>query len=322
MPGLIALLQSLLLVVSGPPTSPEDLALRVADAEGYFAREGLAVTLRTTRAEVGAAEALAQGQADLAATSLEALLRFGYRDARRVPRLVFGLTAAPPVALLVSADLSASVRSVEQLGGLRIGVTSPGAPEHVWLHALLRAAGLGMTQVEVVSLGTLPLAAALEAGQVQAALVPEPYAGRLLAQGAAVLLADLRSPKAVAAAVGGATVNAAVFARPDDGLHARVLSAFARAVVAAQRRIAEAGPVQLAAALPRSVVGLPDDFERRVEAARRAALGGGAVTREQLERTVAMIRATAPLPPSPRWPGAERMLGIPPLSSGQPSPSR
>jgi hypothetical protein len=34
---------------------------------------------KTTRAEVGAAEALAQGQADLAATSLEAVLRFATR---------------------------------------------------------------------------------------------------------------------------------------------------------------------------------------------------------------------------------------------------
>ena len=51
--GLILLLQSLTIAVSGPATSPEYLPLRVAQAEGYFAREGLAVTLKTTRAEVG-----------------------------------------------------------------------------------------------------------------------------------------------------------------------------------------------------------------------------------------------------------------------------
>jgi len=99
--GLIVLLQALTLAVSGPPTSSEYLPIRVAEAEGHFAREGLTVTIRTTRAESGAAEALAQGQVDLAATTLEAVLRFGPRSATQAPRLVFGLTAAPPVALVV-----------------------------------------------------------------------------------------------------------------------------------------------------------------------------------------------------------------------------
>src|SRR5437867_7603167 len=73
--GLILLLQTLTLAVSGPATSSEYLPIRVAEAEGYFAREGLEVRVRTTRAESGAAEALAQGQVDLTATTLEALLR-------------------------------------------------------------------------------------------------------------------------------------------------------------------------------------------------------------------------------------------------------
>ena len=61
-------------------TSPEYFPLRVAEAEGFFTREGLEVTIQTTRAEPGAAEALVQGQADLAATSLDAMLRFGPRS--------------------------------------------------------------------------------------------------------------------------------------------------------------------------------------------------------------------------------------------------
>src|SRR2546430_17737414 len=93
--GAIILAQALTLAVSWPTSSPEYLPLRVADAEGYFAKEGLTVTVKTTRAEPGAAEALAQGQADLAATSLEAMLRFGPRTSKQAPRLVLGLTAAP-----------------------------------------------------------------------------------------------------------------------------------------------------------------------------------------------------------------------------------
>ena len=60
--------------MSGPPTSPEYLPIRVAEAEGYFAAEGLAITVRTTRAESGAAEAVAQGQADQLAAEITQFL--------------------------------------------------------------------------------------------------------------------------------------------------------------------------------------------------------------------------------------------------------
>src|SRR3989442_9295 len=145
--GLIVLLQTLILAVSGPATSPEYLPIRVAEAEGYFAAEGLAVTVRTTRAESGAAEALAEGQADLVATTLEAILRFGLRAASQAPRLVFGLTAAPPVALLVAAPHVAAVRSIEDLSALRVGVATPGAPEHAWFGWHLARAGLSVAQM-------------------------------------------------------------------------------------------------------------------------------------------------------------------------------
>src|SRR5438128_10022455 len=123
--GLILLLQALTIAVSGPPTSAENLPLRLADAHGYFAREGLAVTLKTTRAEVGAAEALAQGQVDLAATSLEAILRFGPRQPRQMSKLVLGLTAAPPVALLATKSLDGPLTSVKRPVGWRIDVPPP-----------------------------------------------------------------------------------------------------------------------------------------------------------------------------------------------------
>src|SRR5882762_3759734 len=172
--GAIILAQALTLAVSGPTSSPEYLPLRVAEAEGYFAKEGLAVTLTTTRAEPGAAEALAQGQVDLAATSLEAILRFGPRTARQAPRLVLGLTAAPPVALVATKSLDGTLTSVKNLVGLRIGVATPGAPEHAWLNAILARAGVPLMQVDIVSLGTRGLVTGLETGDVQAGLVAEP----------------------------------------------------------------------------------------------------------------------------------------------------
>lgn len=311
--GLIVLLQSLTIAVSGPPTSPEYLPLRVAEAEGYFAREGLAVTLRTTRAEVGAAEALAQGQVDLAATALEALLRFGPREDRQASQLVFGLTAAPPVAVLVSRRLAGTVRSVKDLSGLRVGVAAPGAPEHTWFGALLARAGLRLTQVELVSLGTRGLVAGVETADIQAGVVPEPFATQLMGDGRATVIADLRTPAAVTQALGTLTVNAAIFARRDRRPRDAELTGLARALLAAEHRLAEASADILAAPLAKNVVGAPDEFERRIETSHDLYLPGGWVTADQLRESVAIIRAHLGLPTTLKLPRPDDMLYVGPL---------
>ena len=306
--GLIVLLQTLIVAVTGPPTSPEYLPLRVADVEGHFTREGLSVVLKTTRAEVGAAEALAQGQVDLAATSLEAILRFGPRQPRQMSKLVLGLTAAPPVALLATKSLDGTLTSVKSLVGLRIGVATPGAPEHAWLNALLARAGITMTQVELVSLGTRALVAGLESGDVQAGLVAEPNVSRLMNDSAAGVLADLRSPEAVVATLGFPTINAGVFGRSDRMPRDATLAAFARAVLAAERVIIGAPTEDVAARWPASLIGAPDEFARRLAATREIYLPDGTVSPVQLTETVDLIRAYGPLPGTLKMPKPEEFI--------------
>ena len=311
--GLILLLQTLTLAVSGPATSSEYLPIRVAEAEGYFAREGLEVTVRTTRAESGAAEALAQGQVDLTATTLEALLRFGPRAPGQTARLVFGLTAAPPFAVLVASEHTGAVRSVESLGGLRVGVTTPGAPELAWFGWLLARVGVSIAQLHLMSLGGRGLLGAIDSGEIHAALVPEPMATRLLEEGRATLLADFRTPEAVAKALGMKTVSAAVFVRADRRPADADLAAFARALLAAQERIRQASAEQLTARLPSRTVGPPDEFPLRLEAARACNLPDGLVSAEELQQTIGIIRAHTPLPATTRIPRPEEMLHLEPL---------
>ena len=291
--GLIVLLQTLVVAVSGPATSPEYRPLRVAAAEGDFAREGLDVRLVRTRAEPGAAEALAEGRAHLAATTLDAMLRFGSRLPARHPRLVFGLTAAPAGALLVGPAHAQAVRAVGDLKGRRVGVAAPGAPEQAWLAWLLTRAGISLDRLQVVSLGSRGLVTALGAGEVDAAFVREPDATRLLTEGRASLLVDLRTPAAVAAALGAGTVSAGVFARADRQPADAELAGFARALLAATERLRAERP----------------------SAERSLWLPDGLVSAEQVEETIRLVRAHSPLPASLRVPDAERLLHLGPLRS-------
>jgi NitT/TauT family transport system substrate-binding protein len=318
--AIILLAQALTLAVSGPPSSPEYLPIRVAEAEGYFAREGLGLAVRTTRAEVGAAEALAQGQVDLAATSLEAIVRFGPRLEKQQARLVFGLTGAPPATVLVAASLEGTVRSISNLVGLKVGVSAPGAPELTWFGALLTRAGVRLTQIELVSFGSRGLVSAVESGEVQAGLVHEPYASRLVAEGRGTMLVDLRSVEGVQQALGVPTVNAAVFARADRRPSDKQLAAFARALLAAERHIAATHPDALADRLPRNVVGPGEEFERRMDALRGMYLREGLVTAEQVRESLALIKAHLSLPPTLKLGSPESMLYTEPLKRAIRSP--
>jgi len=292
----------------------------VAESRGLFAAEGLDVTLRTARADSLAAEMLAQGQADVAVTSLVAMLRFGPRLEHQGPVVVFGLTAAPPVALLASTSAGAPVAAVAGLAGRRVGVAAPGVAEQVWLAGVLAAAGLKPTRVDVVSLGSRRVATAIESGSVDAGLVHEPAASALLADGRARLLADFRSPDAVRRALGGLTVNAAAFVQAHRAPEDAVLAAFGRALLAARRLLVETPAGTLAATLPQPLVGNPEEFPRRLAAGRELWLSDGLVTPERLRRTIGLIRAHTPLPETLRLPAAEDMLRIPVTGRDRPAP--
>jgi NitT/TauT family transport system substrate-binding protein len=229
-----------------------------------------------------------------------------------VPRIVFGLTAAPPVALLTAAQARAT-QSVEKLAGLKVGLAAPGVPEHTWLVGILARAGVTPGQIQLVSLGSRGLEAALDAAEVHAGLVHEPAASRLLAGGRATLLADLRSPAAVAGALGNVTVSAGLFVRPDRPVAERDMVGFLRALLAAEDRLRTANAAVIAGRLPAGALGAPEDFETRIQATRDLYLPQGRVTADQVRHTIALIRGHAPLPARLKLPRPEDMLHLEPL---------
>jgi ABC-type nitrate/sulfonate/bicarbonate transport system substrate-binding protein len=163
----------------------------------------------------------------------------------------------------------------------------------------------------MVSLGERGLVAALEKGEVQAGIVEEPAASRLVAEHRAVILADLRTPAAVERALATATLNAGVFMRADRKLSDRDLAAVVRALRDAERLIATSRADTLAARLPKAVVGIPEDFARRLEAARTLYLPEGAVTLAQVRESIAIVRAHMPFSPALRIPRPEDLVYAP-----------
>jgi ABC-type nitrate/sulfonate/bicarbonate transport system substrate-binding protein len=292
--GLGLLLSALTIGVVGPGGSLEYLPLRLAEAEGLFAAQGAAVTLRSFPSEAAAAEALGRGQVDLAATSVDAALRLGQHRGSP-PRLVAALTIAPPVALLVGRERRAAIREPADLAGQTVAIPAPGTPEAEALAWLLDLAGVGPPRTDPRSFGPDGAASALAGGKVAAAMLAEPWASRLLDAGA-VALVDLRRPEDVARWLGPELVHAAVFARADRALGARELAPLRRALRLALQRLREAPAEGLAAALPAAIVGPPEEWAPRLAGARRIFAGDGRVQVAALERAIALARRRAPLP--------------------------
>lgn len=292
---LVLLQTSLTIAVAGPATSAEYLPLHVARAEGFFTAQQLSVTLRSTRSDATAAEMLAGGQAQLAATSLDTALRLGGTDGVP-PRLVWALTAAPPVALLVAPGRADTIRSAADLVGQTIAIPAPGTAEDQALGLLLARAGVAVHRVKVLSLGERGVVRALEGGEVAAGVLGEPHVSRLVEGDKAALVVDLRTAKGAEAALGGPTVGAALFAKAGAEPPAATIRALRAALQAAVARVISAEPAALQATLPAAVVGAPADFALRVRGARELFLADGRVPIETLERSLELIRARAPLP--------------------------
>ena len=319
-PWLVLLQATLTIATAGPATAPEYLPLWVAQAEGYFSEEKLAVTLEPTRAETSAAEALARGQAHLAATSLDAALMLG-TPTGAPPRLVFGLSATPAVALLVPAARQETLRSLDDLAGTTVGVPAPGTPSEFMLLALLARAGIRITRVTVKSYGERGLAGALESGAVAAGMLGDPYATRLIEDGKAVALVDLRKRGEAERWLGEPGVHAALFARADATLGPAELKPLARALLRALARIQTATPDELRAGLPAATVGFPEDFSTRVLGARQIFLRDGRVTPAMLKASIALVRSRGPIPAKVKLPRSmEQLLLTGPLGEVLESP--
>lgn len=292
---LVLLQTSLTIAVAGPATSAEYLPLHVAQAEGLFTAQQLSVTLRSMRSEAGAAEALGAGHVQLAATSLDAALRLGGVDGLP-PRLVWGLTAAPPVALLVSTARAGTIHSAADLAGQPVAIPAPGTAEDQALGLLLARAGVAPNRVAIRSFGERGAVRALESGEVVAAVLAEPHVSRLVGEGKAAIAADLRTIKDAEAQLGGPTVSAALFARGAALPEPATLRALAAALQAAVTRVTTAEPATLEAGLPAAVVGSSADFALRLRSARDLFLAGGRVSAEALEQSVELARRRQPLP--------------------------
>lgn len=162
-------------------------ALYVAQDKGYFTEEGVNVEVVEIEAGTDSVAALVSGNAQVADVGFDDLLELASEGEEGLV-MVQNILNRVTLTMVMNPDLAAELGVTREspieeryaaLEGLRIGITSPGAPTDKYMRYYLREAGLDPDQdVEIIAIGGgSSLLAALESDQIDVFHLspPSPY---------------------------------------------------------------------------------------------------------------------------------------------------
>ena len=164
----------------------------VAAGKGYFAEEGLDVTLEPVPGGSDMVALTASGDYDAgfggAGPGFWNAIALGVGLTVIAPGHAEGIPVATPLVVARSQCESGAITRVADLKGKRVAVNAPGATEY-WLSQALATDGLTLDDIEFQTLAFPDILAALDSGALDAAMLGEPFATRAEQEGIAVRLA-------------------------------------------------------------------------------------------------------------------------------------
>jgi NitT/TauT family transport system substrate-binding protein len=228
------------------PPSTNNYPSHFAQWLGYFRDEGVDVEISQIAGASKVLEAVVGGSADVGGGVYEQAIQMA-AEGRDVECFV-SLLRSPNFALV------GRVKSIADLKGKIVGVSSPGSPSQAYLNLLLTNAGVPVDSVSVSSVGMgATAAAAVEHGQVDAAIL---FGSAITAlqerKPDTVILADTRTPEGLRAVFGVEDYPASCLLAREEWLKKNPEAArkIARATLRSLRWIREHTAEEILAAMP------------------------------------------------------------------------
>ncbi len=170
------------------------LPLYVAEAEGFFGEEGVVVQLVPAGSAAERDQMLQAGQVDGIVTDLVALALYNRPDTAAEPGVIAVRYAMVPTErhaqFRILASGTSRLTAPSDLAGVAVGVSEGTVIEYV-TDRILTAEGLAPEEIATLSVPQIPeRMALLDAGELQAATLPEPLASLAIQQGARVIVDD------------------------------------------------------------------------------------------------------------------------------------
>jgi NitT/TauT family transport system substrate-binding protein len=150
----------------------------MAERQGFFADEGLAVRIRVYDSSEPIFADLKRGSEQIAVASIESTIAGAYAGER--VRIVAGCAQRPPHIIIARPD----IHSLAELKGKTIGVVSMHEGTTFFVADIARAGGFALSEVHVAAVGGSPTRQRLlREGRIDAGLQPYPLSYEAEAEG-------------------------------------------------------------------------------------------------------------------------------------------
>ncbi len=179
------------LAVSHPPMGLHLLPVLVAEDRGFFAAEGLEIKHSFMAGGSAAAAAMIGGSVD---ATVGAMARAILLRAKGIKvKLLCGIAGIRDWSVVVNAKTRANVNSIKQLKGLKIATPRRGSDGDQIMRWILRSNGLKVgPDVQLIQIGGFQNhLIAIQKGDVDGAIMPEPFGTSGVATGATKKVLDL-----------------------------------------------------------------------------------------------------------------------------------
>jgi NitT/TauT family transport system substrate-binding protein len=225
------------------------LPLTLAEQLGFFRQLGLSVEFLAHDAGAHAMASLASGQADVAAGAFEHVFNPNPSGHKHQAFVLMG--RSPQVSMGISSRL-ARVKSLAELKGAKVGVTSLGSSTHTMASQWLMMHGVLPEDVSFVEVGSSSSVwDTLRSGGIDVLCNPDPIMHWLEMRNEVLLVGEARSLQGAQQVMGGAVPGASLIAREEFlQRQPEVAQALADGVVHALKWLQTAGPTDLFRSVP------------------------------------------------------------------------
>jgi len=268
----------------------------LAKDKGFFAEEGLDVEILDIKGGGSqAASALIGGSVDFSANAIDHAIKAKVQKKDLVA--VHSHVRLAMMALVVANKYKGEIKSIADLKGRPLGVTSPGSQTHMILGYLLAKNGVKADDVKIIGAGgnTMPLA--IEKDSVHAGMMLDPFFTAFLKQGKGYALVDMFTIKGTQEAMGGEVQGTTLLTRPDViAKRPATVQKMVNALVKANKLIAGSSGEQMAQMLPKDLAGDPKLYAESFEHAREGFPPDSLVSRDGVARVIETMRVFEAVP--------------------------
>lgn len=273
------------------------LPTALAKAKGFFEEEGLDVEILDIKGGgAQAASALIGGSVDFSANAIDHAIKAKVQKKDLVA--VHSHVRLAMMALVVANKHKGEIKSIADLKGRPVGVTSPGSQTHMILGYLLSKHGVKPEDVKIIGAGgnTMPLA--LDKDSVHAGMMLDPFFTAFLKQGKGYALVDMFTIKGTHEAMGGDVQGTTLLTRPDViAKRPATVQKMVNALVKANKLIAASSGEDMAKLLPKELAGDPKLYAESFEHAKEGFPADSLVSRDGTARVIETMRVFGAVPP-------------------------